>query len=150
MKRIASVIVAVAIAALAAPQPALVAASPASGIAAGAVKVTVNYKGKGVVDSSHQLWVWLFDTPNIGAGSMPIGQVTLDKNGAVAVFDGLSDGPVYVAVAFDEKGGMAGDGPPPSGTPIGVLAGKDFAPMAVVPGDKGVVTLVFDDSQRMP
>jgi hypothetical protein len=33
--------------------------------------------------------VWLFDTPNIGPGSMPIDQIALDKNGADAVFDNV-------------------------------------------------------------
>ena len=31
---------------------------------AGTVKVTLNYKGKGTVDGSHRVWVWLFATPD--------------------------------------------------------------------------------------
>jgi hypothetical protein len=57
---------------------------------------------------------------------------------------------VYVAVAFDEKGGMMGDGPPPTGTPIGILMGPDGAPSGVTPGDKAPVVLNFDDTIRMP
>ena len=118
--------------------------------AAGTVKVTVTYKGKGTVDSSHKLWVWLFDSPNIGAGSMPIAQVSIDKNGTEAVFEGVAGDTVYVAAAFDEQGAMSGDGPPPTGSPIGIIAGAEGAPSPVKPGDNVVAKLTFDDSFRMP
>ena len=114
------------------------------------MKVTIHYKGKGKVDTSHKLWVWVFDSPNIGAGSMPIGQVSLDKNDAEAVFDGITVGQAYIAVAFDETGAMMGDAPPPTGTPIGVLMGSDGAPSAVTPDGTAPVALTFDDSLRMP
>jgi len=92
------------------------AAAP-DGSAAGAVTVTVNYKGKGTVDASHRVWVWLFNTPDIGPASMPIGQMSVEKNGATATFE-VTDERVWIAVAFDEKGVMTGNEPPPSGTPI--------------------------------
>jgi hypothetical protein len=150
MKKVLSVVVVVLLAGLARPASTVHAADAAS-IQAGTVKVTVVYKGKaGQVDPSHKLWVWLFDTPNIGAQATPIDQAALEKNGADAVFQGVAPGQVWVAVAFDEKGAMAGDGPPPSGTPIGILAGKDGAPLAVTPGEKGIVTVTFDDTTRMP
>ena len=133
------------------PGGALNAAPFATHVTAGTVKVTVTYKGKaGTVDSSHQLWVWLFDTPNIGPGAMPIAQLSLSKNGTEALFDGVAGDKVYVAVAFDEKGVMTGDGPPPTGAPVGVLMGADMMPASITPGDKGVATLNFDDTIRMP
>jgi hypothetical protein len=107
---------------------------------AGTVKVTVTYTGKGRVDATHKLWVWLFDTPNIGPASQPIAQL----------FDGVAGDKVYVAVAFDEQGVMQGDAPPPPGSPIGILAGADGIPVAVTPGPKGVAKLAFDDTNRMP
>ena len=119
-------------------------------VSAGAVKVTIHYKGKGKVDASHKIWVWLFDTPNISAGSTPIDQSSIDKNDSEVVFDGVAPSQVYIAVAFDESGGMTGDGPPPTGTPIGILMGAGGAPNAVTPGEKGIAVLTFDDSQRMP
>ena len=118
--------------------------------AAGTVKVTVTYKGKGTVDASHKLWVWIFDTPNIGAGSMPIDQVSLDANGAQAVFENVAPGQVWIAVAFDQQGAMMGDAPPPTGSPVSVHAGKDGMPLAVTPGEKGLASITFDDSMRMP
>ena len=81
---------------------------------------------------------------------MPIAQLSLTKNGTEALFDGVAGDKVYVAVAFDEKGVMTGDGPPPTGAPVGVLMGADMMPASITPGDKGVATLTFDDTIRMP
>jgi hypothetical protein len=117
--------------------------------AAGAVKVTINYKGKGTVDAKHRVWVWLFDTPDIGPGSMPIAELSIDANGAVATFDGVDAKRVWVAAAFDESGTMSGNAPPPSGSPVGILLSADGTPKSVVPGEDAVV-VTFDDSQRMP
>ena len=136
--------------AIAQPNAALNAAPLAASATAGTVKVTIHYKGKGKVDASHKLWVWVFDSPNIGAGSMPMGQVALDKNDIEAVFDGITVGKAYIAVAFDETGAMMGDAPPPTGTPIGILSGSDGAPSAVTPDATAPVVLTFDDSVRMP
>jgi len=117
--------------------------------AAGAVTVTVNYKGKGTVDRSHRVWVWLFDTPEMGPGSMPIAEVSVDKNGAVATFD-VGNERVWIAVAYDEQGTMTGNSPPSPGSPIGIYASATGAPEPVTAGAKGAVTVTFDDSQRMP
>lgn len=149
MKKVLISVVVILLAGLA-PAAGVLNAAPAVTGNSGTVKVTVTYKGKGTVDTSHKIWVWLFDTPNIGPGAMPIDQVALDKNGADAVFENVAGDKVYVAVAFDEKGVMAGDGPPPTGTPIGILMGPDGAPGGVTPGGKDPVTLNFDDTMRMP
>ena len=149
MKKVLTVVVVTLLAGVAAPGVNLNAESRAS-MAAGPVKVTVHYKGKGTIDASHKVWVWLFDTPNIGAQSMPIDQLTLEANGAEAAFEGVAPSQVWIAVAFDEKGVMTGNEPPPTGTPIGILMGSDGMPAAVTPGPKGTVVLTFDDSLRMP
>lgn len=116
---------------------------------AGPVNVTIDYKGKGTVDGSHRVWVWLFDTPEIGPGAMPIAETSVDKNGAVATFN-VGNDRVWIAVAFDEQGVMAGSAPPPTGAPIGIYSATGGAPAAVEPGPKGIVTVTFDDSIRMP
>ena len=150
MKNVLMVAFAVVLtAALAQPGGRLNAAPLAADAAAGTVKVTVTYNGKGTVDATHQLWVYLFDTPNIGPGAMPIDQKTLDKNGIDAVFENVPGDKVYLAAAFDESGAMRGDGPPPAGSPIGILMGSDGAPIAITPGGKNAV-LNFDDTVRMP
>ena len=150
MKHALSVAFAVLLTAALSPAGRLNAAPADPAVVAGTVKVTVNYKGKGKVDAAHKLWVYLFDSPNIGAGSIPIGQIAIEKNGADAVFEDVAGDKVYVAVAFDEHGTMMGDGPPPTGSPIGVLSGADGAPSAVMPGAKTGAVLNFDDTTRMP
>src|SRR5688500_15927904 len=147
MKNVLTIAVAVMLTtAVAPPGGRLIAAPLAADVIAGTVKVTVNYKGKGTVDASHKLWVYVFDTPNIGPGAMPIDQIALDKNGADAVFENVAGDKVYIAVAFDESGAMMGDGPPPSGSPIGILMGSDGTPSAVTPGAKTGAVLIFDDT----
>jgi hypothetical protein len=145
MKRVRTAVVALLLAAVAQPLQ-LHASAPAD--IAGSVKVTVNYKGKGTVDAAHKVWVYLFDTPEIGAGSMPIDMSALDKNGSAASFE-VAASQVWVAVAFDQQGVMNGEGPPPTGSPIGILM-LDGKPQPVIPGEKGTVTLTFDDTLRMP
>jgi hypothetical protein len=142
MRRIATIATAIVLAA-AAPLA-------ASAGEAGTVRVSVKYTGKGTVDASHKVWVWLFSSPDIGPGSFPVAQASLDTNGAVAIFEGVAAERVWIAVAYDEQGLMAGDGPPPPGTPLGLYVGSDGLPRAVTPGDTADATLVFDDSQRMP
>ena len=149
MKKVLTLAVAALLAA-AQPNAALHAAPVGTAVTVGTVKVTIHYKGKGKVDASHKLWVWVFDSPNIGAGSMPMDQVALDKNDADAVFEGIAAGKVYIAAAFDETGAMMGDAPPPTGTPIGILMGIDGTPAPVAPDGAAPVVLTFDDSQRMP
>ena len=124
-------------------------AAPVDRVVAGAVNVTVNYQGSGKIDSSHRVWVWLFDTPNIGPGSIPIAELSLEKNGAVATFDAPGN-QVWIAVAYDVNGVMTGNAPPASGSPVGIYASSTGAPEGVTPGAAGAVTLTFNDSQRMP
>lgn len=124
-------------------------AAPLGDAAAGAVNVTVNYKGKGTVDASHRVWVYLFDTPNIGPGAMPIAIDSVQKNGAVATFD-VAGERVWIAVAYDESGTMTSEAPPASGSPIAIYGSTPTAPEPVAPGAKASVTITFDDSQRMP
>ena len=123
--------------------------SPATApVATANVSITVNYTGKGTVDASHRLWVWLFSSPDIGPGSMPIAGLSLDKNDTVAAFEGIATEHVWVAVAYDEKGVRTGNEPPPSGTPVGVYSGTDGAPKALASGETAKLTI--DDSFRMP
>ena len=115
------------------------------------VKVTVKYTGKGMVDADHRLWVWLFTTPDINAGSIPIAEQSIQKNGGVATFPNLAEKEVFIAVAYDEKGGFGGNAPPPPGSPVALYGAKgpQDKPAAVVPGPKGSVTVTFADAQRM-
>lgn len=121
-----------------------------SPLAAGTAKVTITYTGKGTVDGSHRLWVWLFTSPDIGPGSMPIAEMSVDRNGGVAVFEGVMAERVWIAAAFDEQGVMTGNAPPASGSPVAIYVGSDGLPRALALADTAEAALTFDDSQRMP
>ena len=131
----------------------LVRAQQAAAPVEGKLKVQLEYKGKGTVDASHQMWIWVFDTPNISAESNPIATGFLKENKTAYKFAGLPKD-VYIAVAYDEKGGYDGmSGPPPQGTPIAIRGGTGLgSPATSVPtgGDDAKVEITFDDTIRMP
>ena len=117
---------------------------------AGQLKVTVTYKGAGTVDSTHEIYVWVFDTPNIGADSVPIANNVITSNGGTVSFTSLPK-EVYLAAAYDEKGDYDGtSGPPPTGTPITIYGDMGAAKAVATGGADVTVTLTFDDSMRMP
>ena len=115
------------------------------------VNVTVKYTGTGTVDATHRIWVWIFDTPNIGPDAIPIGEQSISMNGGTATFSTTTK-QVYIAMAFDEQGGFLGQAPPPSGAPVAMygMNGPDGQPQPVAPGAKGAVTVAFNDMVRMP
>ena len=115
---------------------------------AGELTVSATYKGKGVVDDSHEISVFLFDHPNPTEESRPMMMQVITKNGAATTFKGLGATPVYVVTVYDEKASYDGAvGPPPAGTPIATY-GKAGKPIAVTPAPGAKVAVAFDDSQR--
>jgi hypothetical protein len=123
-------------------------AAPAVDAQQAGVRVTVKYTGNGTVDASHRIWIWLFDTPEIGPGAMPIAELSIEKNGATADFTSVAAGKVWVALAYDEKGGFGGMAPPPPGSPVALYM-TDGKPGSVTPGPDAAVTVTFDAAQRM-
>ncbi len=116
----------------------------------GKLKVTVDYKGTGEVDATHEVFVWIFDTPNIGADSVPIANDVVSANGATLNFSGLPK-EVYIAAAYDEKGDYDGtSGPPPSGTPITIYGDMGVAKAIPTGGADAAVNVTFDATVRMP
>jgi hypothetical protein len=116
----------------------------------GKLKVTVDYKGTGEVDATHEVFVWIFDTPNIGADSVPIANDVITANGAAVNFSGLPK-EVYIAAAYDEKGDYDGtSGPPPSGTPITIYGDMGVAKAIPTGGADAIVSVTFDATVRMP
>jgi uncharacterized protein (DUF2141 family) len=125
-------------------------ASQASAQQTGKLSVTVEYKGAGTVDTTHQIFVWVFDTPDINENSVPIATDQATSNGAALSFSGLPK-TVYLAAAYNEKGTFDGtQGPPPSGTPITIYGGMGTATGVPTGGDEATITVTFDDSVRMP
>jgi hypothetical protein len=118
----------------------------------GDLQVTVLYKGTGEVGKANEIAVFLFGDPIINGSSVPIAIRTIEKNGGSAQFTGLTVSPVYVAVAYDEKGTFTpGEGPPPVGTPVAIHGetkpGSGAAPVKTGTGAK--VTITFNDAVRM-
>ena len=131
------------------------AAKPAAG-AAGVAKtapdelpVTVIYKGKGTVDATHKILVWLFAEPDITSGSRPIttSPMTATKNNETLIFKNVTTSPVYVFAIYDKTGGYDGvSGPPPAGVPSGPY--RTAAKGAPAPAKPGApIKLTFDDSE---
>jgi len=127
---------------------AVLAAPAAMAQDSGALKVTVRYTGPGTVDATHELYIWVFDTPVIDENSVPLAADVLTRNGATASFTGLPK-QVYLVAAFDERGDYDGSAAPPSGTPI-TLYGANGVADPVPTGDDAAVTVTFDDTVRMP
>jgi len=116
---------------------------------AGQLKVTVDYRGAGTVDGTHEVFVWLFDTPDITVDSVPLAQEVVTKNGTTLSFSGLPK-EVYMAAAFDETGEYDGTaGPPPPGSPVRIY-GESGVAAAILTGAEAAITMTFDDSTRMP
>jgi hypothetical protein len=115
----------------------------------GEVSVTVTYTGKGSVDATHEIWVFLFDgAPSRGA--RPLMTQTINKSGDTAIFKGVTQDPTYVAVAYDDGGGYDGTAaPPPVGTPIAYYSadGKTASPLKTAGGAK--IKISFNDTRRM-
>ena len=114
----------------------------------GDITVTASYKGKGTVDDTHEILVFLFDHPSPTAASEPLDMQVITKNGGSATFKNVTLPSVYVTLVYDEKANYDGrSGPPPDGTPIGSFT-KAGKPVPVKPGQGVKVTATFDDSRR--
>jgi hypothetical protein len=115
---------------------------------AGDVSVTVTYTGKGKVDDTHELLVFLFDHPTPTPNSEPLGMQATTKSGGTVTFQNVTADPVYITVVYDEAANYDGrSGPPPVGAPIGSYQ-KDGKPIAVKPGPAAKVKLSFGDGVR--
>ena len=110
------------------------------------LRVTLTYRGKGVVDEKHKLIAWMFTDPNITSASLPVGTETATRNGATITFKNASATPVYVFAVYDQTGSYDGvGGPPPAGLPCAIYkkAAKG-APAAVSAGGAPIVFTLTD------
>jgi type 1 fimbria pilin len=116
-------------------------------VLAGDVSVTVTYTGKGKVDDTHEILVFLFDHPTPSVGSVPMEVQVTTKSGGTVTFKNVATTPVYITVAYDEAANYDGTAPPPTGTPIGSYQ-KEGKTILVTPGPTAKIKLSFDDSVR--
>ncbi len=124
-------------------------------VAARTLKVKLAYNGTGKVDSTHKIFVFVFDTPDFvqSSSAMPIASGSAVAKDATVTFDSLGVSPVYFVAVYDPSGGYDGtSGPPPSGSSIGLHASNPGQPDAVKiePGKTVQIELTFDDSMKMP
>ncbi len=114
------------------------------------LRVKVTYSGPGSVDATHGIHLYVFDTPDIGAGSMPIAADSIYENGGEFVFGSVTQPTVYLAAAYGDYDAMMG--PPPSGTPVALYKPGDMnMPTPIkMDTDKVQVEFKFDDSMKMP
>ncbi len=122
-----------------------------------ALKVTLSYQGKGKVDKSHGIYLFLFNTPDFvqnPGSAMPIAFQSIFSNDESVTFSALAGENVYLTVAYDEGGTYSfAAGAPPSGSPVALYKPGD--PQVPTPirleDDKTVeIKFSFDDSFRMP
>src|SRR3954466_272511 len=118
-----------------AARPAAAAAKTAAKTAATDLPVTVTYKGKGTVDATHKVIVWLFTDPNVTSASRPIDHQIATRNNDTVTFKDVT-APVYVFAIYDTTGSYdGGGGPPPAGVPSAAYGtAAAGAPAAVKPG----------------
>jgi hypothetical protein len=130
------------------PKPPATAAKGAPAIAATDVAMTVTYTGKGVVDATHNILVFLFSDPNVGPNSQPLGPPQIvQKNGGAITFNNVTTKPVYAFAIYNEKGTYDGrSGPPPAGTPVGFYGAA--TPTAITPGMKTPIKFTFTGAKK--
>lgn len=114
---------------------------------AGDVVVTVTYTGKGKVDDTHEILVFLFDQAPPTADTIPLRLQTTTKSGGTVTFKDVATSPVYVVMVYDEQANYAGDAPPPAGAPIGSYQ-KNGKAIPVTPGPDAKIKVSFDDTVR--
>ena len=113
------------------------------------LEAKVTYTGAGEVDSTHAIHIYLFDTPDISSGAMPIGWNSSYKNGAPVTMSGISASTVYLVAAYGDYDVTTG--PPPSGTPVSFyLPGNPYPTPIEMDKAKVEIAFEFDDSATMP
>ena len=83
------------------------------------LEVRVTYAGAGVVDSSHKLYVMLWDTPDFAKDDSklkPLDAKAITAQTGSVQFTKIKKNPVYISMAYDPQGGYAGQVPAPAGT----------------------------------
>jgi len=123
----------------------------AAGVLAHNLSVTIKYTGRGVIDATHPVLVFLFAATPISGNSQPVNMQIVTSNGGVAPFLNLPQEKVAIVAIYDSTGNYNGrGGPPPVGTAMGVYnpAPKATEPALVTVGPKTAVTLTFDGSQK--
>src|SRR5262249_48730491 len=111
----------------------------------GKLEVQIHYKGSGTVDSSHKIFVALWENENFDGGPPSEVKSVTSKDGVVT-FPDLQKTPLYVSSAYDPTGNWDAASPPPSGTSIATprKAPPKSDPITITPGKTAKVEVTFD------
>ena len=115
------------------------------------IQVDVTYTGSGTVDSSHKIYVALWESTDLSSGPPAAVQSVTSKKGR-ATFSNVKKVPAYVTTAYDPTGRWDAQTPPPSGASLGMYSKKlpTPEPIDVAPGKTTTVAITFDDSVKVP
>lgn len=115
------------------------------------IQVDVTYTGTGTVDSSHKIYVALWESADLTSGPPAAVQSVASKKGR-ATFSNVQKVPAYVTTAYDPTGRWDAQTPPPSGSSLGMYSKKlpNPEPIDVAPGKATTVAITFDDSVKVP
>jgi hypothetical protein len=115
------------------------------------LQVNVKYTGSGTVDSSHKIYVALWDSPDFvksSSGSEPFAVAPLASKSGTVKFHDVAKNPVYVSAAYDPTGKWGAQEAPPAGASLGLYATTPGvpAPVQLEPGKATKVSVKLDDS----
>ena len=115
------------------------------------IQVDIDYTGSGIVNTSHKIFVALWDSSDMSGGP-PVAVLSLNSKKGTVTFSDVQKVPAFASAAYDPTGNWDAQSPPPSGSSLGMYSKNPPNPQGidVVPGKTVKVTITFDDSVRVP
>ena len=115
------------------------------------IQVDIDYTGSGTVNASHRIYVALWDSSDMSGGP-PVAVLSLNSKKGTVTFSDVQRVPAFVSAAHDPTGNWDAQSPPPSGTSLGLYSKNPPNPQAIdlAPGKTVKVTIIFDDSVKVP
>ena len=115
------------------------------------IQVDIDYTGSGIVNTSHKIFVALWDSSDMSGGP-PAAVLSLNSKKGTVTFSDVQKVPAYVSAAFDPTGAWDAQSPPPSGASLGMYSKNppNPEPIDVAPGKTVKVAITFDDSAKVP
>ncbi len=115
------------------------------------IQVDIDYTGSGIVNTSHKIYVALWDSSDMSGGP-PAAVLSLNSKKGTVTFSDVQRVPAFVSAAHDPTGNWDAQSPPPSGSSLGMYSKNppNPQPIDVAPGKTVKVTITFDDSVKVP
>ena len=115
------------------------------------IQVDIDYTGSGIVNTSHKIYVALWDSSDTSGGP-PVAVLSLNSKKGTVTFSDVQKVPAFVSAAHEPAGNWDTQFPPPSGSSLGMYSKNppNPQPIDVAPGKTVKVTITFDDSVKVP